>query len=787
MLDGFRPRSPRCGGILAQFDCQMIKPAPASRLSRLRTLALVGVLVASAACRQDSRAARQRFLDTGNRYMAAGEYAEAIIEYRNARALDPTSGEARMKLAEAFMQAGDFGSALQEFVRAADLLPDNLPLQLRAGNLLLLAGRFDDARARAEKVLVKNANDVGAQILVANALAGLKDLDAAVAQIEEALRIDPDGSRTYSSLGALELSRGRRDAAERAFKKAVQLQPDSVAARVALGTFYWLTNDFTAAEQSLTKALSLDRRSMLTNRSVASFYLATGRLDLAEQPLKTVFEVTKTPDAAFSLAEYYLAIGKDAAARTILQPMSTNPQTSASANVRLAALDYKGGGHGEAFRRLAAVLERDPANLPALLLKSSWLLSDGKLDEALASVSAAAERRPDSAPALFTLGRVQAARRQPGAAIAAYQEVLRLNPRAIEAKIALGRLQLAQGQPDASIELAEEALASEPKNADAQLLYVRGLLRVGELDRAQGELKQLIVRFPGSSAVHAQMGMLLGQRRDYAKARAEFERALQLRPDAVEALGGLIALDLNAHDYAAARARVDARIASNPTAALLTLAARIYAADRDLVSTERFLRKAIDLDGSYVAAYGALGQLYVVQGRLPEALAEFEALAARSPNSVTALTMAGIILQVQGKVDAARERFEQILRIDPEAAVAANNLAWMYAEGGGNLDVALHLAQIAQKRLADVAQVNDTLGFIYYKKNLLSLAISTLKMSAEKDPGNALYQSHLGLAYAKAGDDVRAKPLLTRALALKPDFDGAQEARVVLSSLKLHR
>jgi tetratricopeptide (TPR) repeat protein len=109
----------------------------------------------------------------------------------------------------------------------------------------------------------------------------------------------------------------------------------------------------------------------------------------------------------------------------------------------------------------------------------------------------------------------------------------------------------------------------------------------------------------------------------------------------------------------------------------------------------------------------------------------------------------------------------------------------MYTEHGGNLDVALHLAQTAQKRLADVAQVNDTLGFIYYKKNLLSLAISTLRMSAEKDPRNALYQYHLGLAYARAGDAGRAKPLLTRALALKPDFDGAHEAQVLLSSLKL--
>jgi tetratricopeptide (TPR) repeat protein len=128
--------------------------------------------------------------------MAAGKYEEAVVEYRNARKLDPGSGEARVKLAEAFMQVANFGSALGEFVRAADLLPDNLPLQLRTGNLLLLAGRFDDAKARAEKVLAKDAGNVSAQIIIANALAGLKDLDGAVAQIEEALRIAPDAGRT---------------------------------------------------------------------------------------------------------------------------------------------------------------------------------------------------------------------------------------------------------------------------------------------------------------------------------------------------------------------------------------------------------------------------------------------------------------------------------------------------------------------------------------------------------------------------------------------------------------
>ena len=72
---------------------------------------------------------------------------------------------------------------------------------------------------------------------------------------------------------------------------------------------------------------------------------------------------------------------------------------------------------------------------------------------------------------------------------------------------------------------------------------------------------------------------------------------------------------------------------------------------------------------------------------------------------------------------------------------------------------------------------------MYYKKNLAALAIPPFKVSMEKNPGNPVYHYHLGLAYASAGDAVRARQSLTRALELKPDFDGAQDARKVLQSL----
>jgi putative PEP-CTERM system TPR-repeat lipoprotein len=746
---------------------------------------VVAGLAASVACSRNPESAKRTYIESGDRYASVGKTAEAVVEYRNALKVDARAGDVRHKLAEVLLKRGELPAALGEYVRAADLLPGDKAVQLKAGNLLLLAGRFDDAKGRAEKILEDAPQDVEAQTLLANAYAGLKDLDAAVAQIEEALKIAPDRSGSYSNLGALELSRGKQQAAEAAFLKAVELAPGSAPAQLALGTFYWLTTRTSAAEASFKKALEVSPRDPLTNRVVASFYMASNRRQDAEGHLRTVYDVTKTPAAAFALADFYASAGNNAASKGILEPLLNDPRAATAANVGLASLDFRMGNHGEAYRRLTAVLAKDQNNLQAMLVKTSLLMAEGKTEDALLVAAAAAEHHPDSTPALFMLGRVQAVRKQPDAAIAAFQEVLRLNPRATEAKVALANLHLAQGKPETSIGFAQEVLANEPANGDAQLVFVRGLLMNGQIERADPELKRLIARYPNSAAVHTQMGMLYGRKRDVKAARAEFEHALTIDPDAVDAVAGLVAIDLAARDFASARARVDARIGTKPTAPLLALAARTYAASRDLVAAERLLRQSIELDPMYFASYEALGQLYIVQGKLDAALAEFDAIAQRSPKSVAALTMAGMIIQTKGDIAGARGRFERVMQIDPEAAVAANNLAWIYAEHEGNLDVALNLAQTAQRRLPDVAAVNDTLGFIYYKRNLASLAISALKVGAEKDPANAQVQYHLGLAYASAGDTTRAKHSLGRALTLKLDADDAQRAGELLKSLDL--
>jgi len=145
--------------------------------------------------------------------------------------------------------------------------------------------------------------------------------------------------------------------------------------------------------------------------------------------------------------------------------------------------------------------------------------------------------------------------------------------------------------------------------------------------------------------------------------------------------------------------------------------------------------------------------------------------------------MVGLILETQNRLGDAQAVYEKILTVSPRAVVAANNLAWLYAERGANLHVALNLAQAVAQQVPDRPEIDDTLGRIYYKKELATLAIPAFRRSVDKDATNPLYHYHLGLTYTKTRDWTRAKQSLEKALGLSTNFDGATDARKVLASI----
>ena len=140
----------------------------------------------------------------------------------------------------------------------------------------------------------------------------------------------------------------------------------------------------------------------------------------------------------------------------------------------------------------------------------------------------------------------------------------------------------------------------------------------------------------------------------------------------------------------------------------------------------------------------------------------------------------GNIYLAEGNLDKASEKFQQALAIDSTMAIAANNLAWVYAEQGKNLDVALGLAQKAKSLSPDEPSFSDTLAWVMYKKGDYSGAVPLLQDCVKKDPGSAQYRYHLGMVLVANGQKDKGKVEVQAALQMKLDSADAQQARQTL-------
>jgi putative PEP-CTERM system TPR-repeat lipoprotein len=746
--------------------------------SAVLLLATLGGLTTVACGSADS------YVAAGDKYAAAKQYPESIVEYRRALKRDPRSAKARLHLADAYMHLNDLARATQEYLVAAELLPDDAETQLKAAAMVLVGQDFADVLVRTERLLQKDPNNVAARVMHANATAGLTRFDAAISEIQQAIALDPTHSGPYGNLGALQLATGASERAERTFRHAVEVEPRSTRAHLMLASYYWAAGRFADAEQSLQRAVAIDPGHLGAHRALAVFYLGANRAADAEAHLKAIAEAAPSIEADLALADFYVAMKRPAEAMPILQRIGRQPAGYSEARSRIAALEYAAGRHAEAHTIIDAALAHDPSHVRALLTKAEFLIRDHEPDEALKRAQAAVDADPSSVAGHYTLGSIYASRLQVDEAIAEFEEVLKLNPRAGAAHMELARLQLARGDVDRATDFAEEAVKNGSGSVDPSLLLVRAFIAKRDIVHAESALRPLLALHPELAPVQWLSGAVHLAKREMGPARDAFERALKIQPDALEPLDGLIAIDIAAGDAEKARARVEARLAQRPDAALLVLAAKTYQVTGDSRKAEATLHRAAELDPSNPEPRELLGRLYWSQRHPDLAIRQFEAMAKNAPRSAMPHAMLATIYQAGKRLADAQRELEKVHQLDPADADAANNLAWLYAEQGGNLDVALQLAQQAKRRWPERPDINDTLGWVYYKREQPSLAISPFKTCIEREPGAATCHYHLGLAYAKTGDARLARQSLATAVKINPTFEGAQDARKVLGTIQ---
>lgn len=762
--------------------------APEVWEQRMRCVSLAAVLAAvlGAACTsRDPETLKREYLASGDRYAAQKHYAEAIIQYRNAIAQDGRFGEARLKLAAAYEATGDLQNAYREYIRAADLLPDDVDAQLRAGTMLLAARQFPEARARAEAVLKKDPENVTALVLMGNALAGLNDLDGAISHLSDALDSEPRFVFAYANLGWLQAQKGDVTAAENVFKRAVDIAPESVAARLNLANFYWASRRRAEAEREIKAALSLEPESLDANQLMAAFYITNGQRKEGEPFLKTFARLTPSLEGKLVLADFYLTDGRLAEAAAVVEPLRKQADGFVPATLRLAAIRYQERRDEEAYRLVDEILARDPQDELALLLKARFLAGNEKYPEALALVDGVVKRNPQAVRAhhlravlLQALGRIDDA-------IGAMEQVLALAPSSVIAQGFLAELHLLRGNGRAALELSNAVVKAQPRWPAAHFLRARALLLSGETAAAEATLTALAQVVPTSGEVQTWLGRTYLAKNDYPQARQAFARAAELEPDSLLSLNGLVTLDIVERKTDAARARLEAELARKPgDSALMFLAGNTYMAMGDARRAEALFEAALKLDPSNIDAYSRLGRLYASQGRLDDARSKLQEAIRRQDRSVTEITMLGIVYELQNNPEEARKQYERALELDPRAPVAANNLAWILANRGGNLDVALQLAQTAKAELPTHPNVSNTLGWVYYQKGLLNQSIAALRESVEQAPDDPVKHYYLALAYTKNNQAVQARQSLERALKLNPDFAFAKEAKSLLARIK---
>ena len=733
----------------------------------------------------DAPAKAAKYTASGDLYTSKRQFDEAVIEYRRALAETPAAAGVHYKLGRVYQETGDLVNAYLEYARAGDLDSSNIDANIRAGTILLLGREFQAAAARAELALQADAQHVPALVLLANAQAGLNAESQAMRRIQEAIKLDPSYAPAWTALGAVTFISGRTTEAAAAYKKAVQLDSRSIEARLALANYERATGAGADAERTLKSALEIDGTNAGVHRALALMYMSSGRREEAEPHYRAL-----ATDGAgrLALADYYRGVGRRGDAIKLLEELSQSHEKpeAREARLRLASIDYAAGKTVEAHRAVDALIAERPNYASARAMKAKMLLQDDAPPrEALAQAREAVKADPYLPTGQYTLGLAAFAERKLDEAAKAFEETLKLSPQSAAARMNLARVKLAQGDAAGAVATAERAADDRPADASAALLFAQALRASGDSNRARDELtKRLASGLAGDAPLHAELGWVELQRGEAAAARAAFYAALRETPGSPGARRGIIAAQLAEKKIDGARKQIAEWATAGPAdASLRLLSADVELAGGNVAGAEQALKSVIANDASQVEAYERLGRVYAGQGRIDEAVAQFEALAQRSPSAAAgARTVAGILYASRNDRDAARRSYEQALASDSQAGVAANNLAWIYATDG-KLDQALGLAMTAQASLRRRPEPEDTLGWIYLKKGLTSQAVTAFERARERAPRNPVYHYHLGLAQLQSGDPAGARTSLARALQLQPDFADAADARTKLAAI----
>lgn len=797
-------------------------------------LLLAVVLVACAS--PEERFAKH--LETGARFAEEGNLREAILEYRSALKIEPTSAEVHERLGRLLQEEGSSDAAA--YLRDAFRLdPERIDAGIRSARLMLAT-----------------------------------DIEASSQLLREIRRLAPRSAALHSATSDLQLMRNSSRSAIASARMATQLEPD--------GWEYWF--QLGKAYRARIREVQLRKRkpdAKLLKSAVEAFNkaneLAGGNPTILIERALVLGDYEKHSEAEGGFKDAMaLAVERKSDHDTLLgvatratlyakakqrqrflgwalRQMVTIAPDHLGAWSRLAHLEDSLGGDG--LRIVEELIEKRPDDVLAHLLYSRYLLSRSLIARAITHLEDLTEHGPESPIVWEQLVRLRVHYGNLAKARKTYGSMLDRYPddrvtRRTEARIAIAERRyekastiLRQLDADGDDREVQRLLALselERENLDSAIAAIREAvppvgdaapevvrlkarihhdaeewpqaLRAFREMRARGmplpppERLMMVRALYGTDRTREADVMLtkiLKSRDPPAEAAVEFARrlgskqteqayaylldALEENPVHPDVIAELTRMDVARGRREAALARLDHALATGQASARLLLQrARLYYEMHRLADAETDALRAFEANPELLSAADLLLDVYRQQGTLLEAQKSYEeAEAAGILHSGARLLLARLYLH-HGELAKGRAVLESLVEAHPEMLEAKSRLARLLAEQGEDLDRALELAEEVQAGVSRDPETADTVGFVYLRKGLNEAAVQQFRYALELASGQPtpVYHYHLGLALHALARNSEAADAFERALELDAGFGDAEDARRQLEATR---
>jgi protein O-mannosyl-transferase len=182
--------------------------------------------------------------------------------------------------------------------------------------------------------------------------------------------------------------------------------------------------------------------------------------------------------------------------------------------------------------------------------------------------------------------------------------------------------------------------------------------------------------------------------------------------------------------------------------------------------------QALRIKPHYAEVHYNLGVALVQQGRLPEAIGHYEQALQIKPDFTDAHDNLGIALMDEGRLPEAIGQYEQSLRIKPDDAEAHYNLG-IALMGQGRLSEAIEHYEQALRIKDDFAEAHNNLGNALLRAGKVPEAIGHYEQALRIKPDYAEAHNNLGLALAQLDRLPEAIEHWEQALRINPDYADA--------------